>query len=184
VDRSPTLPSVRCRVATAACAALLLIAPATPVATGLAPAMGTIRVGSPGPAPSDGGVAQPTAHPAGASYGWPGHPAYGWSGYRRHGYGWYGYGWYGAWPCYPPGLCRYLWRDEARRAREEALRREAPPSPFDPPSWIDPWGDGGIWGYVRRIPPPTAEEEIRPEYRDAGRVRPEYAGSGARRGTP
>lgn len=109
-------------------------------------------------------------------------------GGRYGGYG--GYGWYGAdpwWgPCYPPYGCGPLaWSDARRREREriEAIRREAATAK-EPGPTQDIWGAEGIWGYTRRVPPPTDEAQIRPEYRDASRMRPEFEPYGERREGP
>lgn len=64
--------------------------------------------------------------------------------------------------CVPP------WWD----ARRDRARPTAPPPPAVEP---DIWGGSGSpWGYVRRVPPPTPESQIQPQYRDASTIRPEF----------
>ena len=66
--------------------------------------------------------------------------------------------------CLPP------WWDE-RRHRV----RPAPPPPPSTPAESDLWGGSGSpWGYVRRLPPPTPESQIQPQFRDASTIRPEF----------
>lgn len=65
--------------------------------------------------------------------------------------------------CLPP------WWDERRHRA-----RPMPPSP-QPPAETDIWGAAGSpWGYVRRLPPPTPESQIQPQFRDASTIRPEF----------
>ena len=65
--------------------------------------------------------------------------------------------------CVPP------WWDE-RRQRARPL----PPTP-QPLADSDFWGGAGCrWGYVRRLPPPTPESQIQPQFRDARTIRPEF----------
>lgn len=72
--------------------------------------------------------------------------------------------------CYRYGRCSAA-EIAAHRHRVDRLERLAPSAPADPRAW-DP--------YLTRppLPPPTPEENIRPEYRGAGVVREEFAGSG------
>jgi hypothetical protein len=75
----------------------------------------------------------------------------------------------------PPGACLayggcagWAWGDR------RPFRRPVAP---DPPTFDDHnlWGAGGSpWGYVRRLPPPTPESQIQPQFRDASTVRPEF----------
>lgn len=115
-------------------------------------------------------------------HGWGG----GYGGYGRYGgYGWYGGYWADPWwgPCYPPYGCGPLaWSEAQRRERQrlEAIRREAAAAKESAQSQ-DIWGAEGIWGYTRRLPPPTDEAQIRPEYREAGRMRPEFEQFGEHR---
>jgi hypothetical protein len=72
--------------------------------------------------------------------------------------------------CYRYGRCSAA-EIAAYRYRIDRLERLAPSAPADPRAW-DP--------QPARLPlaPPTPEENIRPEFRGAGLVREEYAGSG------
>jgi hypothetical protein len=63
-------------------------------------------------------------------------------------------------------------REQVRRDREEIATPKPPPDLWD--------GASGPWGYTRRIPPPTPESEIQPQYRDSGQVLPQYKESGTR----
>jgi hypothetical protein len=63
-------------------------------------------------------------------------------------------------------------REQVRRDREEIATPKPPPDLWD--------GTSGPWGYTRRIPPPTPESEIQPQYRGSGQVLPQYKESGAR----
>lgn len=91
--------------------------------------------------------------------------------------------WPGVFPGYPmvapmpwlPGACGlYLnclppWWDERRHRM-----RPMPPAP-PPAAETDIWGGSGSpWGYVRRVPPPTPESQIQPQFRDASTIRPEF----------
>jgi hypothetical protein len=43
------------------------------------------------------------------------------------------------------------------------------------PADLDIWGGAGSpWGYVRRLPPPTPQSHIQPQYKDASTIRPEF----------
>ena len=65
--------------------------------------------------------------------------------------------------CLPP------WWDERRQRA-----RPMPPAP-QPLADSDIWGGAGSpWGYVRRLPPPTPESQIQPQFRDASTIRPEF----------
>ena len=76
-------------------------------------------------------------------------------------------------PCGVYGACAWLWWDGRWRAR----RPIAPDQP--PPMDQDIWGTtGSPWGYVRRLPPPTPESHIQPLYREASLVRPEFDDAG------
>jgi hypothetical protein len=88
----------------------------------------------------------------------------------RPGYYWYSpYPGYWHSPCYPFASCTALLQYrvlERRLQRREELRRHDPePSP---PAAM-PMG------------PPGPESELRPEYRDSGKARPEFDGVGALR---
>jgi hypothetical protein len=96
---------------------------------------------------------------------------------------WVGPVWPGYWPVHPLvypnfrgacphyGACVGPWWDE-RRMRTRSV---APSEP--PPAETDIWGStGSPWGYVRRLPPPTAQSQIQPHFRDASTVRPEFGG--------
>jgi hypothetical protein len=71
--------------------------------------------------------------------------------------------------CAFAGGCAGIWWDERR------LRRR-PVAPSEPaPVEQDIWGSSGSpWGYVRRLPPPTPQAQIQPQYRDASTIRPEF----------
>lgn len=56
-------------------------------------------------------------------------------------------------------------REQVRRQRQEI----ATPTPAP-----DLWSGDGPWGYTRRMPPPTPESEIQPQYRESGQVLPQY----------
>jgi hypothetical protein len=62
-------------------------------------------------------------------------------------------------------------RDEVMRQREEIATPRLPP---------DLWSNGGQWGYARRLPPPTPESEIQPQFRDSGQILPQFRDSGTR----
>jgi hypothetical protein len=91
-------------------------------------------------------------------------------------------------PAYPliypgylhPGACVYAGGCVGTMWDERRLRR-LPVAPSEPaPVEQDIWGsDGSPWGYVRRLPPPTPEAQIQPQYRDASTIRPEFGGPGA-----
>ena len=107
----------------------------------------------------------------GGAYYWPGHFGY-------YPWDYVPYGYYG--PCYPPGACDGLILNEItrleRRQRIDALRRQ---SAEDGSRGFALWGaEGSPWGYVRRVPPPTDEKQIQPDYRGSGLIRPEYLGIG------
>ena len=41
----------------------------------------------------------------------------------------------------------------------------------------DIWGTtGSPWGYVRRLPPPTPQSQIQPQYQESSTIRPEFGG--------
>jgi anti-sigma factor RsiW len=75
----------------------------------------------------------------------------------------------GACPAY--GACADGWWVDRRPRRR-------PVAPSEPPAVDqDIWGTSGSpWGYVRRLPPPTAPSQIQPRYRDASTIRPEFGG--------
>lgn len=74
------------------------------------------------------------------------------------------------WPsCYRYGRCSAA-EIGAYRHRVDRLERLAPAAPADPRTWDVQ--------SARPLAPPTPEENIRPEYRGAGTVREEYAGTG------
>jgi hypothetical protein len=107
------------------------------------------------PAAHDGGL-----HPLRESILYrPGHPYAPWHWYAPYPGYWYS-------PCYPLATCN-PWLEyrllERRLQRADELRRGPPASP---PALALPYG------------PPGPESELRPEYRDSGKVRPEYEGSG------
>ena len=85
-------------------------------------------------------------------------------------------GYTSAFPMYPyPGACSAygpcvgLWWDDRRQ-----LRRPVAPEQRATVEQ-DIWGTtGSPWGYVRRLPPPTPENQIQPRYRDASTIRPEF----------
>jgi len=116
------------------------------------------------PAHTAAAAAGAPAADAGAK-GWAPRPAYAWS-YPV------------IFPLYPyPGACWYSgacvgpWWDERQRRRRPA----APEQPDALPAQ-DIWsGSGSPWGYLRRLPPPTAPSQIQPAYRDASTIRPEFA---------
>ena len=70
--------------------------------------------------------------------------------------------------CLSPVCAGWVW-DERR-----PLRRPVAP---EQPVFVDQdiWGSSGSpWGYVRRLPPPTPEDQIQPRFRDASTIRPEF----------
>lgn len=73
--------------------------------------------------------------------------------------------------CLPYGTCADAWWAERRPWRR-------PVAPSQPPVVEqDIWGStGSPWGYVRRIPPPTPQNQIQPRYQDASTIRPEFGG--------
>jgi hypothetical protein len=74
--------------------------------------------------------------------------------------------------CLSYGACAVSgWADRRPWRRSVAPQSESPA--IDP----DIWGTtGSPWGYVRRMPPPTPENQIQPLYKDASTVRPEFGG--------
>lgn len=95
----------------------------------------------------------------GAVYGWPV-----WSGAGAV-YPWY----FNGGGCLPGGVCAgWAWQE-----RRPFRRPVAPEQPSFEEQ--DIWGTtGSPWGYVRRLPPPTPEDQIQPRYRDASTIRPEF----------
>jgi hypothetical protein len=77
-----------------------------------------------------------------------------------------------AWQGYP----MYLYGCLPNRICDDRWQPKRPVAP-NPPAFTeqDIWGGSGSpWGYVRRMPPPTAESHIQPRYRDASTIRPEF----------
>lgn len=93
--------------------------------------------------------------------------AYGWPVWWGAGvvYPWY----FNAGGCLPGGPCAaWAWQD--RRPFKRPIAPE--PLVFDDQ---DIWGSSGSpWGYVQRLPPPTPQSQIQPQYRDASTIRPEF----------
>ena len=83
------------------------------------------------------------------------------------------YGMYDPWfDCAPPYRCadpvRLRIELERYRRLQELRERATPREPHT-------YGPGvGPWGPQRYMPPPTPEANIRPEYRDKSKLRPEY----------
>jgi len=75
------------------------------------------------------------------------------------------------WPHHDPLRLR-IELDRMERSRslrvgpDEWASRQAPENLWD--------GGSSPWGYVKRVPPPTSEQNIQPEYRGASQIRPEY----------
>ena len=60
-------------------------------------------------------------------------------------------------------------------AAERRQRARPLPPTSQPLADSDIWGGAGSpWGYVRRLPPPTPESQIQPQFRDASTIRPEF----------
>jgi hypothetical protein len=75
--------------------------------------------------------------------------------------------------CFPYGACgSLLW--EIRPPRRPAPPPE-PARPAEPDIWAT---SGSPWGYLRRLPPPTPENQIQPGYREASTLRPEFGEAG------
>jgi hypothetical protein len=63
-----------------------------------------------------------------------------------------------------------------RERRDEVMRqREDLATPRPPPGL---WSSDTQWGYARRLPPPTPESEIQPQFRGSGEILPQFRNSG------
>lgn len=77
---------------------------------------------------------------------------------------------YYAGACLRFGACGGAWGWNERYAPR---RPAAPDEPA--PVEQDIWGSAGSpWGYVRRLPPPTPQGHIQPQFKDASTIRPEF----------